>query len=414
MAETLTMSRANSALKTLFPQKRIEQIGWEDQPFMKWVTSKTDFYGRNLELPVRIGPHAGATNDFGSAQAMKGSSNYTHFTLTRKKKYIVISFDNEALEASERDVGAYMNFKELEMEGAFQGINMQTAADMQGNGSGRIATISAVNTGTNVITVDEAGITRFEKDMRIVSFSSNVYGATATSSGPKGYMVVGSVDPDNNQITLDTTKGDTILQDGADATTDKYLAVWGAVGNAIFGTQAWVPIDRSILSTPFAGVTRSQYSSRLGGCYYDGSACGSVMEALERASARGRKEGSKFEVAWVNHNRFQDVSIELGARAVREPYKVGNFAYDSIKFSTGGREVRLMADHNFADSDCLMANKASWRFHTLKAAPRMLGKGGAGDLILEPAADGWESRIGWYGEMECLAPIDNVRVVLPV
>lgn len=411
MAETLTMARANSALKTLFPQKRIEMVDYENQPFYQWVPKQTDFFGRNLELPVRIGPHAGATNGFGEAQAMKGSSNYTHFTLTRKKKYIVISFDNEALEASERDVGAYMNFKELEMEGAFTGIKQQTAADFQGNGSGKIGTVSNVN--GNVLTVGEADITHFEKDMRIVSFASDTYGASATSAGPKGYMVVGSVDPDNNQITLDTTKGDTAALDGVDSTTDKYLAVWGSVGNALFGTKAWIPSDRSVLATPFNGVTRSQYSSRLGGVYFDGSTNGSVCEALERASARARKEGSKFEVAWVNHNRFQDVSIELGARAVREPYKVGNFAYDSIKFSTGGREVRLMADHNFADNDCLMANKASWRFHTLKAAPRMLGKGGQGDLILEPAADGWEVRIGWYGELECLAPIDNVRVVLP-
>lgn len=411
--EQLTMTRAQSALKVLFPQKRIAMVDWENQPFYQWVPKATDFYGRSLELPVRIGPHAGATNDFGAAQAMKGSSNYTNFTLTRLKKYILLSFDNEALEASERDVGAYMNLKELEIEGAFVGIKQQTAADMQGNGSGRIATVQSVNTGTNTIVVDEAGITRFEKDMRISSFASNVSGATATSAGPKGYMVVGSVDTSTNTITLDTTKGDTALADGVDATTDKYLAVWGAVGNAISGTQAWIPIDRSTLSTPFKGVTRSQFSSRLGGVYYDGSSTGSVAEALERAAAQGRKEGSGADTAWVNHNRFTDLSIELGARGTRETYKVGEFAYSSIKFASGNRDIRVVADHNFADNDCLIAKKEAWKFHTLKNAPRFLGKTANSDLILEPAADGWELRIGWYGEMECLAPIDNIRVVLP-
>ncbi len=42
----------------------------------------------------------------------------------------------------------------------------------------------------------------------------------------------------------------------------------------------------------------------------------------------------------------------------------------------------------------------------------MLGRAGS-DMILEPAADGWEIRVGWYGEMECIAPIDNIRLVLP-
>jgi hypothetical protein len=405
------MPRANSALKTLFPQKRIEMVDQGNQPFYEWVPKQADFFGRNLELPVRVGPHAGASNTFSNAQAMKGSSNYVHFTLTRKKKYIMVSFDNEALEASERDVGAYMDFKELEIEGALVGIKQQTAADMLGNGSGRIGTVTVVN--GNVLTVGEADIVHFEKDMRIVSFAVNTTAGVKTSSGPKGYMVVGSVDPDNNQITLNTTDGDTAAQDGVDATTDKYLAVDGSVGNAMLGVLAWIPSDRTLLATPFQGVTRSDFTSRLGGVYYDGSANGSIAEALERAVARGNKEGSKPEVAWVNYNRFQDLSIDLGARAVREPYKIGNFAYNTIKFVTGNREIAVLADQNFADAECLLATKKSWRFHTLKSAPRALGKGGQGDLILEPAADGWESRWGWYGEMECLSPIDNIRVVLP-
>lgn len=410
MANPLTMARANSALKTLFPAKRIESMDQGKQPFREWCPTATDFYGRNLELPVRSGPVPGVANGFGEAQAQKGSSTYVHFTLTRVKQYIMISFDNEALEASERDVGGYMNLKEAEIEAAFARIKQQMGADMQGNGSGRIGTVTAVN--SNTLTVGEADIVHFEIGMRIVSFATNAAGASATSSGPKGYMVVGSVDPDNNQITLNTTDGDTAAQDGVDTTTDKFLAPWGSVGNAMSGTNIWVPSDRTILGTPFKGVTRSLFGSRLAGAYYDGSATGSIAEALERALARGAKEGCRPEVAWMNYNRFQDLSLDLGSRAVRESYKVGSFAYDSFKIASGGREVRVMADQNFDDTDCLIATRASWKFHTLKNAPRFMGKNGQ-DLILEPAADGWELRIGWYGEMECLAPLDNLRVKLP-
>jgi hypothetical protein len=412
MANTLTMARANSALKVLFPQKRIEMMDWENLAFYNWVTRDKGFYGRSCELPVRIGPSGNASNNFAAAQSMKGSSNYTHFLMTRVKKYIMASFDNEALEASENDAGAYMAFKELEIEGIIQGIKQQTAADFQGNGSGRIATVTVVN--GNVLTVGESDIVHFQLDQRIQSFAVNAAGAVPTSAGPKGWMTVGSIDPDNNTITLNTTDGDTALQDGVDATTDKYLAIYGSVGNALSGTHAWVPADRSVLATPFKGVTRSLFTSRLGGVYYDGSANGSIAEALERAIARGKKEGSTPEVAWLNHNRFQDVSLDLGARAVREPFKIGQFAYDSISFAAGGKSIKLLADPNFNDNDCLIATKASWRFHTLKDAPRALGRQGNGDMILEPAADGWEVRYGWYGELECLAPIDNIRVVLPV
>lgn len=411
MATTLTMARANSALKVLFPQKRIEMMDWENLAFYNWVTRDKGFFGRSCELPVRIGPAGNASNNFAAAQSMKGSSNYTHFIMTRVKKYIMASFDNEALEASQNDAGAYMNFKELEIEGIMTGIKQQTAADFQGNGSGRIATVSNV-TG-DVLTVGEADIVHFQIDQRIQSFSSNLSGASATSSGPKGWMTVGSIDPDTNKITLNTTDGDTALLDGVDSVTDKYLAIYGSVGNALSGTQAWVPSDRTVLSTPFKNVTRSTFTSRLGGCYFDGSANGSIAESLERAIARGKKEGSSPDVAWMNFNRFQDLSLDLGARAVREPYKMGTFAYSSIKFATGNKDITVLADPNFPDNDCLIATKSAWRFHTLRDAPRFLGKQGDSNMILEPAADGWEVRVGWYGELECLAPIDNIRVLLP-
>lgn len=413
MANPLTMTRANSALKVLFPQKRIEMVDQENQPFYQWVPKDPKFFGRSCELPVRIGPHSSAHNNFADAQDAKGSSNYTHFLMTRVKKYIVVSFDNEALEASENDVGAYMDLKEAEIEGAMIGIKQKTAADFQGNGSGKLATVTAVDTVNNTITIGEGDIVHFEKDDRIVSFASDTAGASATSSGPKGYMVVSAVDYDNNKLTVDPTLGDSITLDGVDATTDKYLAMKGSVGNALSGTKAWVPSDRTVLSTPFKNVTRSQFSSRLGGCYYDGSTNGSIAEALERAIARGKKEGSNPDVAWLNFNRFQDLSLDLGSRAVREPFKIGEFAYDTIKFASGNKTIRVLGDQNFADNDCLIATKSAWRFHTLKGAPRLMGRQGNSEMILEPAADGWEVRIGWYGELECLAPIDNIRVVLP-
>lgn len=412
MANTLTVARASGALKVLFPQKRIEMMDWENLAFYNWVPKDTGFYGRSCELPVRIGPHGGASNAFAPAQSMKGSSNYTYFTMTRVKKYIMASLDNEAMEASEKDVGAYMNFKELEIEGIFSGIKQQTAADFQGNGSGRIGTVSNV-TG-NVLTVGEGDIVNFQIDQRIQSFATNAAGATPTSGGPKGWMTVGSIDPDTNKITLNTTDGDTATADGVSSSTNKYIAIYGSVGNALSGTQVWVPSDRTILSTPFKGVTRSTFTSRLGGVYYDGSATGSIAEALERAIARGKKEGSNPDVAWMNFGRMQDLSLDLGSRAVREPYKMGEFAYSSIKFASGSKDITVVGDPHFADSDCLIATKNSWRFHTLKAAPRFLGRTAGSDLILEPAADGWEIRAGWYGELECIAPIDNIRVVLPV
>ena len=114
------------------------------------------------------------------------------------------------------------------------------------------------------------------------------------------------------------------------------------------------------------------------------------------------------DVVWLNFNRYADLSLELGAKCVREPYKVAGFAYDSIKLSVGGREVRVMADQNFANTSALACTKDTWELRSLKGMPRLLN-----DNIVEAASDGIEIRYGWDGNLVNMAPGENIRFKLP-
>lgn len=393
-----------SAFKTLFYDRPITKYSQGKQPFLEWVNKKTDFYGDDLKVPLRYSPNSGVSNTFQDAQEQKGGSAYTHFLVTRRHQYLLASITREAIEASEKDVGAFVKAKAAEMEASMERLAQQIGADLQGDGSGLIATIVSASTANNSFVVGDADIVHFEQRMRLVFYTS----AGVLRPGTAGYGVVAGVDYDTNTITLSATEGDTVTVLALAAGGTDLVYPKGSKDNALQGTEAWFPTVRTGLAVAFNNVVRSVFPSRLAGIFFDGSTFG-MAEALERAFARGRKERAMPDVVWVNFSRFADLSLELGAKCVREPYKVGTFAYDSIKLAVGGREVRVLADQNFANNTALAVTKNTLELKSLKAMPRILN-----ESIVESASDGIEIRYGWDGNLLSNSPGENIRIKLPV
>ncbi len=410
MPSPVTPATLSADLKILFPEKRLRQYGQRDQPFWAWLTKKDDFTGRKAEIPIRYSSGGGKSNTFADALQAKSGSSYLAFEVTRKRSYDIVSIDREALEASEGDKGAYMTAKESEIDAGFMSLTQRLAADLQGDGTGVVGVVQSVTSAT-VFVVRDADMTHIEIGDLIVAAVSP-FSTLRTGTGPLGYMKVTAVDYDNNKITVSNVAGvgDTTTQLGLTAADQIYFK--GSFGNAVSGTEAWIPTVRTGLSTVFNAVDRSVFPSRLAGIFFDGSTYG-LAEALERALARGKKEGSMPEVIWVNYNRFADLSLELGAKVVREPVKIGAFAFDSIKIYAAGREVRVMADQNIQDTSAIATTKDSWYFWSLKGAPRFITKDMGMTMLIEPAADGFELRLGWNGELVCRSPLDNIRIKLP-
>lgn len=408
MVETLTVGRFNSALKILFPKKRLTTYGQKDQPFYDYLPKGEDFYGRKAEIPIKYSPGAsGNSHDFDTAYEGKGGSKYTHFEVTRKRDYNLISIDAEALEASENDKGAYMDAKESEIDSGFTTLMQMLGSDLQGDGTGYVGVVSAVDAALNTITVRDADMVRMEIGRKLQPAASTF---TALRAGVIGYMVVSVVDYDNNKITVDPALGDSVTNSGVAATDRLYPK--GNFGNSLNGTEAWIPTTRTGLATTFNGVVRSVFPSRLAGIFFDGSSYG-LYEAFARGLARAAKERCFPDTIWVNFNRFEDLCQDMGAKAIREASGKAEAGYDGIRITAGGRSVKVRPDQNFTDTTALATTKASWKFWTLKGAPRFLTREVGGDMLIEPAADGFELRQGWRGELVCDSPGDNIRWILP-
>ncbi len=409
MVETLTVARFNSALKILFPKKRLTTYGQKDQPFYDYVPKGEDFYGRKAEIPIKYSPGAGGnSHKFEDAYEGKGGSKYTHFEVTRKRDYNLISIDAEALEASENDKGAYMDAKEAEIDSGFTTLMQMLGSDLQSDGTGWVGTVVSVNAGANTIVFGDADMVRMEIGRKL-QFSASPF--SALRPGVLGYVVLSKVDYDLNTVTVDPALGDSVTQIGVTAADRAYPK--GNFGASLNGTEAWIPTIRTGLSVAFNGVVRDVFPSRLAGIFFDGSANG-LYECLARGLARAAKERCFPDTIWMNFNRFEDLCQDMGAKAIREASGQAEAGYDGIRITAGGRSVKVRPDQNFADASALATTKASWKFWTLKGAPRFLTREVGGDMIIEPAADGFELRQGWRGELVCDSPGDNIRYKLPV
>lgn len=416
MATPTTVAKFSAALQSLYPEKKIRTYGMENQPFWAYVTKKDNFGGKDAKFPVQVSTGGrGSSHTFDDAQEDAGGADYVEFIYQRVRDYKIITFDNEALEASETDPGGYLSLKKVEIDSALTNIVQRLCADLH-SVDGNCGTVSAVSAGNNTVDIPQTDAVGLEVGSKLQSAASPF--TALRGGGPKGYMVIQKIDLDiagNGlaRITLNTTLGDSVTQYGVLANDRLYPK--GNFGKALDSTERWIPTDRSNLATLFNNVDRSIYPSRLAGIFFDASSYG-LAEGFERGLARAALEGVTVDTIWLSPNRFTDMSLDAGSRVSRETFNIGEYAFDSfVMNSKGGKggKVRFMADPNIKDATALGTTKESLKFHSLNGAPRNLTRRVGQELIIEPARDGWQVRFGWYGNLVFVSPRDNIRFTLP-
>lgn len=95
----LDISAFSSALKQIYPDWKVQDLTYRNNPFYALVDKNEDFYGEVIKSPLIYGNPVNRSNTFSSALAGTSSSLLKGFLLTRKSDYSLASISNEALEA---------------------------------------------------------------------------------------------------------------------------------------------------------------------------------------------------------------------------------------------------------------------------------------------------------------------------
>lgn len=391
------------ALKTLYPDKRVETMAYKDNPFYAFVPKNQKFFGENRVVPVIYGDPQGRSAVFATAQANKDNHRGVKFTITRASDYSLASITSEVIEASANDSGALMQASKTEMDGAFNSIIRSCAIALYGSGTGVIGQISsAAIAGSTVVLAQPDDITNFEVGQKL-QLSATDGGGALRSAGAT--MTVATVDRSAGTF---TTVAGVVASIAAAAPLD-YIIQQGDYDAKLKGLAAWLP-SAAPGATPFFGVARNVDTTRLGGVRYDGSGV-PVDEALIEGAYRVGREGGTPSHCFLNYAQFANLQKALGSKVEYTDLSVGEIGFRGIVVHGPKKPIQVFADQNCPKGVAYLLQLDSWTLHSLGQVPKILNLDGL-DMLREASSDGYEFRIGYRAQLACNAPGFNARITL--
>jgi hypothetical protein len=404
MAQTLDLPAMNAALKELYDNQTIENLVYNDNPFLAMVRKNTDFGGKYKPIPIITGASQGRSSNFTNAQTNQSPAQIESFFLKRVSDYSIAQIDNQTMLASRTDKMSFLEGSKVLIDGAISSITLSLASSLFRSGTGSIGQIGSISTG--VITLsDPNSVVQFEKNM-VLQASATDGGAPRASLG---YVI--ALNRSLGTVTVSTSYGGSAGSPAA-WTTNDYLLVQGDSNSKISGLAAWIPSTAPVTGDNFFGVDRSVDTTRLAGVLYDGSAQ-PIEEALIDSSSLLAREGGKPDVAIMSYASYSALEKSLGAKVVYVDSKgPADIAFRGIMVNGANSMIKCFPDRNCPSFTCYLLTMKSWCLESLGDAPQILRYGDGLEMLRVYNADAGEVRVAYYANLSCNAPGWNAYVKL--
>jgi len=408
MASPLDVGTVTEALKEHYKPLRVQNMVYKDNPLLAMMPKYTKFGGENMPIPLLYANPQRRSATFATGQANTSTSALKQFLLTRVKDYSFASITGESIKATERDSDAFLRYATMEIDGALHSLTRSLAVGMYRDGTGAIGTITVDPVTATSFTLNPiSDVVNFEVGMSIV------FAADATSAlRSGGARTISAINRTTGVITcsaamdadiLSSGSADLVFQAGDYTAADDVLKIRGLEG--------WCPASAPG-STAFFGVNRTADVTRLGGNRFDGSAL-PIEEALIEGASTVAREGGSPDVCMVDFATFSNLEKALGSKVVYDEAKARDvdigFAAISLRGPRG--TIKIVPDQNCQPNVAWMLQLDTWSLNTLGEAPMFLDLDN-NRMLRESAADAYEVRLGYYGNVACNAPGYNCRVAL--
>lgn len=407
---TVSVSSIENAIKRLYSKADVENAVYKDNPFYAMVQKEGDFKGTDFAYAVKYRDPLTYSPTFATAQALAQSSTTgafrtAQFRLTRVKGYQLYTLETEAILATKGDNAAFLSALTTEVDSALNDFGRNQAKQLYNDGAGDLGQVTVSSTTFTMQKVDQ--IANIEEGMTVVCAATRLGALRNSGTG----SVVTGVNRSAGSFTVSsnvdsTATGDYVYVKGSRAA--------GAITSAdylnIAGLEAWVPATAPD-STTFFNVDRSKDVARLGGHRQDISGF-APEEGLVTALNLLAREGGRPSHLFINFSDMGQLQRAMGARAVTEYQKVGSMLFSSVRLNGPKGDVMVIADQNCPTSVGWLLDLPTWRLKHLGDLPNMIDLDG-NRLSRESAADRFEGRMSFYGNLYCKAPGNNMRLVLP-
>lgn len=419
---SFNLTNFDAAMKQFYPQKKVQNMVYKNNPWLSMIPKATRFPGRNAQITVEYGVTPGRSATFSTAQSNRGGTQLEDFIVTRVKDYAVVSVDNETLLAADGDEGSLLDVAKNKTDSALRALARSMGQAVYGGGTGAIGVLdqSENATGTTITLTNSGDVVNFEKGYRIVVSLASAEGGALVNNGAA--VEITAVDRDAGTLTIATAMELVWGSIGADHSIyiegDASNNASPGSGNwvRLAGLDAWIP-SAAPTSTAFFGVDRTSDATRLGGHRLAGSA--SIQESLIDLAVRIAREGGMPDCVfvapaiWANLAKDLEGTAVQGGTANRRRYENDDasavMGFSSLKLAGPTGMIDIYSDHNCQAGTAWMLQKDTWELRTIGSAPRILDFDGLKG-IREQSADGVEYRWGFYGNMICHAPGWNGRL----
>ncbi len=217
----VTLTSAEQALKTLYLGVVADQLNTNINPLLaRFSQTTSDVWGKEIRklAPFGINGGIGAGTEDGTLPS-SAQNKYAQMVLTLKNLYGTIEISDKAIRASANNSGAFVNLLTAEMEGLVKASKFNFGRMLYGDGSGTLASITAVSGST--ITV--SSIKNIIEGMVIDVVDDDGAVEVATRR-------IVSIDRTTKVVTLDGSM--------TSASVGSIITVQGSYGNEITGLGA--------------------------------------------------------------------------------------------------------------------------------------------------------------------------------
>lgn len=406
MGAYLDMPAGNAALKEWYDDQTVENLAYDDNPFLVMVPKKTDATGKVIPLPVVYEVNQGRSSTFSNAQGNQSPGLLAEFFMTLKPDYDIATLSNQAMLASQDEKGSFLDFATLFVDLAIQGAALSAASSCFRSGTGSIGQISSITSG--VITLTQAAdVSQFGINQTLQANSTD----GGTPRAALGYVVARNVVA--GQITVSA-----VAQGGAAGTptgwtTNDFLLVQGDNNAKLSGLTAWLPSTAPSSTDNFYGVNRS-VDSRLYGLYYNGTQQ-PIEEALIDAALLIRREKGRPRHFFTNFGSESALIKALGARREFVDWQSeGEIGFRGVKVQGPAGPIEVFADRNCQAATGYLLQLNTWCLYSLNQVPHIFRYGDQLDMLRLANADASEVRVGSYASLATRAPGFNGQVSLGV
>jgi len=409
MASPLSTA-VSEGLKEHYKPQRIKEMVYKQQPLLALMPKYTKFGGENMPIPiVTAGPQRRSVN-FSTAKANTSTSTVKQFLLTRAKDYSFASIEHEAIKASRSDADAFLRYATMEIDGAIHSLKRSIAVAMYRDQTGSIGNVGSISTGVITLANPEEAA-NFEVGMVV-----EAYDELSTVVTESKYQKPDSGDQHNADLTVtavDRSAGTVTVSGTSSAVAaGDALVQKGDLNSKIHGLEAWCPGILDSFNATIFGTDRTSDTTRLGGCRSDGSAK-PIEEALVDGLSLAARNGGGPTHVFMDFASYANLEKALGSKVV---YSVAQAADASVGFQTiklhgPSGTVDIVPDINCQPNVAWALQLDTWSLNSLDEAPHILDLDG-NSMLREASADAYEVRVGFYGNVACVAPGWNCRIKL--